>query len=98
MKQALLQKIYQLDGLPDKLYILEESMCAVCWENKPNVLFLPCGHVIACVQCASNTDLGDDCPMCREPVQARYLHKTGDDQFIDDFEILEQDKYFYAFV
>ena len=96
MKQSILEKINRLDGLPAKLYVLEESMCAVCWENKPNVLFLPCGHVITCVQCASNTDLGDDCPMCRERVGSRYLHRPG--QEAGDFEILEEDKYFYAFV
>lgn len=30
-------------------------------------VFVPCGHLIACVKCASNL-AGNKCPMCRKQI------------------------------
>ena len=39
--------------------------CCVCWENKKNVLFLPCKHCCICSKCAAKTTC---CPLCRSPI------------------------------
>ena len=36
--------------------------CSICYENNCNIVIIPCGHVCACSNCASNITF---CPMCR---------------------------------
>lgn len=39
--------------------------CQICCTNKYNTVFLPCGHVYACVKCASALL---HCPLCRNKI------------------------------
>lgn len=39
--------------------------CQICCVNKYNTVFLPCGHVYACVKCASPLL---QCPICRNRI------------------------------
>ncbi|KAI8421763.1 hypothetical protein MSG28_009727 [Choristoneura fumiferana] len=42
---------------------LEDSkLCKICYAEERNVVFVPCGHVVACAKCAMSTN---KCPMCR---------------------------------
>jgi len=41
-------------------------MCKVCMDREMNVVFLPCGHFVACVDCAS---VMDNCPVCRTKIK-----------------------------
>ncbi|CAB3384328.1 Hypothetical predicted protein [Cloeon dipterum] len=41
--------------------------CTVCLEDDVRVVFLPCGHLVTCVQCAPNLRL---CPVCRVEIKA----------------------------
>lgn len=43
----------------------EADMCQICYGEKQNALFYRCGHVCACMACASLVDV---CPMCRKKV------------------------------
>ena len=43
----------------------EARICKNCMENESGVVFLPCGHLICCVQCAPSLK---DCPLCRQPI------------------------------
>ncbi|NXX83592.1 BIR7B protein, partial [Urocolius indicus] len=40
----------------------EERMCKVCMDRDVSVVFVPCGHLVACGECALNLRL---CPICR---------------------------------
>lgn len=40
-----------------------ENMCRLCDENKYNAVFIPCGHVYACIKCAFSVKT---CPVCRD--------------------------------
>ena len=40
----------------------ERGMCKICFDNKANVIFVPCGHFMSCVECGSKCDT---CPICR---------------------------------
>ena len=36
--------------------------CKLCTERGANIIFLPCGHLYVCKQCATNLN---KCPICR---------------------------------
>jgi len=40
----------------------EQRMCKVCMDSDVNVVFLPCGHLCCCSNCAPSLST---CPMCR---------------------------------
>ncbi|XP_074964651.1 baculoviral IAP repeat-containing protein 7 [Phalacrocorax aristotelis] len=44
----------------------EERMCKVCMDRDVSVVFVPCGHLVACRQCARNLRL---CPICRAVIR-----------------------------
>lgn len=44
----------------------EERMCKVCMDKDVSVVFVPCGHLVACGECALNLRL---CPICRAVIQ-----------------------------
>lgn len=46
------------NSMPDSI------LCKICYKEKIKVAFVPCGHVISCVQCALTLD---SCAVCRQP-------------------------------
>ncbi|CAD7927199.1 unnamed protein product [Amoebophrya sp. A25] len=44
--------------------------CLICCETAHDVTFLPCGHQVACAQCA-NHNLMHRCPLCRQPIERK---------------------------
>ncbi|CAN8191350.1 unnamed protein product [Coccothraustes coccothraustes] len=44
----------------------EERMCKVCMDRDVSVVFVPCGHLVACEECALNLR---QCPICRAVIQ-----------------------------
>lgn len=40
-------------------------ICKVCLDNDVGVVFLPCGHLVVCIQCASGLS---NCPICRKEI------------------------------
>jgi len=47
-----------------------EMICVICWENTRNAIFLPCGHVCTCWDCASSVQKSGQCPICRVDIQS----------------------------
>ncbi|XP_066999488.1 death-associated inhibitor of apoptosis 1 [Anabrus simplex] len=45
----------------------EERLCKICYQEEMGVVFLPCGHLVACVKCALSLNT---CAVCRKPVSA----------------------------
>lgn len=45
----------------------EARLCKVCLDTEVGVVFLACGHLATCVNCAPSLK---DCPVCRSPIQA----------------------------
>uniref|UniRef100_A0A1B6KJG8 RING-type domain-containing protein n=1 Tax=Graphocephala atropunctata TaxID=36148 RepID=A0A1B6KJG8_9HEMI len=43
------------------------SLCKICYTEEVGVVFLPCGHLVACVKCALSLTT---CAVCRQPVTA----------------------------
>lgn len=44
----------------------DSKICKICYAEERNVVFIPCGHVVACAKCALATN---KCPMCRRIFQ-----------------------------
>lgn len=44
----------------------DARLCKVCLDEEVGVVFLPCGHLVTCVQCAPGVN---QCPMCRTAIK-----------------------------
>jgi len=44
----------------------EQRTCKICMDAEVGVVFLPCGHLCCCVNCAPALK---DCPVCRRNIQ-----------------------------
>ncbi|XP_060068508.1 baculoviral IAP repeat-containing protein 3-like [Ylistrum balloti] len=47
---------------------LERLMCKICLTEEVRVTFLPCGHLICCMECSK---MVSRCPICRERIETR---------------------------
>ena len=45
----------------------DARVCKICYNNELGVVFLPCGHMVACVKCAPGMT---SCAVCRKAVTA----------------------------
>lgn len=60
------EEIEPLDSLLEENQRLKENrMCKICLDKKSDVLFLPCGHMVCCPQCAPALV---KCPVCRKQI------------------------------
>jgi len=41
------------------------TICKICLVEEVSIVFLPCGHIVACAQCASALRR---CTVCRKPI------------------------------
>ncbi|XP_069680761.1 baculoviral IAP repeat-containing protein 7-B isoform X2 [Periplaneta americana] len=48
----------------DEKVIDDARLCQICFTEERGVLFLPCGHLVACVKCAPSLSI---CAVCRQP-------------------------------
>ncbi|KAK4883076.1 hypothetical protein RN001_006395 [Aquatica leii] len=71
------------DSTSDKPLTLEEEnrllkearLCKICMDNEVGIVFLPCGHLATCFNCAPNLE---DCPVCRRlGAKMSYRHPSG---------------------
>ena len=54
---------------------ITEPECIICFENKPNILFLECLHVCVCNVCDSKGKFSK-CPMCRTKIKNQKIRLT----------------------
>jgi len=55
-------------SLEEENRILREArQCKICMDGEVGIVFLPCGHLATCVNCAPNLE---DCPVCRSAIKA----------------------------
>lgn len=47
--------------------INDGRLCKICYAEELGVVFLPCGHIVACVKCAPSLST---CAVCRQPFAA----------------------------
>ena len=44
----------------------EEDTCAICMHGERDAVFVPCGHLVACMGCAQQWS--QTCPICQQAV------------------------------
>ena len=44
----------------------DQTQCKICCEETVSIVFLPCGHLTACTQCAPALK---SCPVCRTEIK-----------------------------
>lgn len=48
----------------------EDATCTVCMDQMKEALFYPCGHIVACMECACMLkQRNDPCIICRETIE-----------------------------
>lgn len=63
--EDLSPKMKAQPGIVNSKSIDDARMCKICYNGELGVVFLPCGHIVACVKCAPGMTT---CAVCREPV------------------------------
>lgn len=58
-KSDSIEKLNEVVNLENETKDLK--LCKICYVNEYNVVFMPCGHIIACAKCASSVT---KCPVC----------------------------------
>jgi baculoviral IAP repeat-containing protein 7/8 len=73
-KIELVSRKTEIMAVDDKNVLIEENerlkgerLCVVCLNKDKNVLFLPCVHLAACLDCCFNLN---NCAICRSKIQA----------------------------
>ncbi|KAH9489624.1 Baculoviral IAP repeat-containing protein 7-B [Bulinus truncatus] len=46
----------------------DQTECKICLDKSVEIVFLPCGHLVSCTECAAALTL---CPICRQEIQGR---------------------------
>jgi len=54
------------DLVTENARLKEQRTCKICMDGEVGVVFLPCGHLCCCVNCAPSLK---DCPVCRSTIQ-----------------------------
>lgn len=52
--------------LEENKQLKDQTCCKICIEQEVSIVFLPCGHLCACVECAPALKL---CPICRTMIK-----------------------------
>ncbi|KAK3912853.1 Apoptosis inhibitor IAP [Frankliniella fusca] len=54
-------------GKPETKTLNDQTACKICYAEEIGVVFLPCGHLVSCVNCAPSLKT---CAVCRKPFSA----------------------------
>ena len=47
----------------------DEHLCVVCMDNERSCLYVPCNHLVVCVECDADIKAASlPCPYCNEPI------------------------------
>lgn len=60
-------KVKELAASENQRPLSVNLLCKICYSEDMSVVFLPCGHIFACVNCACALDR---CAICRKPFEA----------------------------
>lgn len=67
-KEVVFLNISDKSDLIENNYDLNSDECAICSDNKREILLKPCNHMIACESCSSRCK---KCLICKETIKER---------------------------
>ncbi|XP_016661893.1 E3 ubiquitin-protein ligase XIAP isoform X2 [Acyrthosiphon pisum] len=93
MKVNSTKRLDQLDQISnqqcksrDPSTVPDSMLCKICYKEEMKVAFIPCGHVIACIQCALTLE---QCAVCRQPFSTvMRVHLSMDEENVKDIKDL----------
>ena len=50
----------------ERSVVTDSRLCKICMDNELEVTFVPCGHLMSCVDCSP---VLKNCPICRKPIK-----------------------------
>ena len=50
----------------------DNSLCLLCVEEERSMVFIPCGHIVACAKCALTVFVTYKCPFCNNKLSESY--------------------------
>ena len=66
----------------------EQALCAICFEKKPDTVFLPCKHGGFCAQCALEIfQKNRKCPLCRKRLDRIVVFEKKEGRLVKKFDI-----------
>ena len=68
---AIASQVEALQAENESLKRRLEAKCVVCFERAPDVVFMPCFHVVSCRDCGLHEDVSK-CPICRVPIEQKH--------------------------
>ena len=76
LKRQMKELEYENQELNHELRNLKESTeelqkCKICMEGKLEIVFIPCGHLFSCTNCAPSCK---NCPLCRKPAKHMKIY------------------------
>ena len=61
----------EVNKLQQQLARMQDAFCCrICMDKQINAVFIPCGHMVACNECAENVQ---QCPICRGEIEHLQL-------------------------
>lgn len=66
IKYILTEDISDLPMEEQLRRLQEERTCKVCMDREVSIVFIPCGHLVVCKDCASSLR---KCPICRSTIK-----------------------------
>ena len=78
---AIVYVFREVETDPDEVQTVEEytikkaitaTECAICYENRPNVLYTRCLHFVACESC-DKIGKFSECPICRKKIKDQRI-------------------------
>ena len=51
---------------------IKSTKCVICLQNRPNVLYIKCRHIVACDSCDLSGKLLE-CPICRTKIKDQRM-------------------------
>ena len=63
------------DGVEEEYHIkksIKSTECVICLQNRPNVLYIKCRHIVACDSCDLSGKLLE-CPICRTKIKDQRM-------------------------
>lgn len=67
--EKTLERLHKVLDAMDHADILDKFQCVVCMDLQREVVFLDCGHVCCCSDCAGKLAVPAKCPICRAKIR-----------------------------
>ena len=68
---AIASRVEALQAENESLTSRLEAKCVVCFECAPDVVFMPCFHVVSCRDCGLREEM-ERCPVCRRAIEQKH--------------------------